>query len=166
MTYEEMTTQHGKNTAALEGDTNAEYNLEELVTELAAAREENRKLQDQLKKTVKAASNAERASAEALRAHTKMVETLTETMRENTALTIERDMWQARARRAAAQAQAAEQVPVYDIRSSLEVADITEAEVRAIRKAIARLHHPDAGGNAERMKMWNASLDRLERRSS
>jgi regulator of replication initiation timing len=94
MTYEEMTTQHDRNTAALEGDTNAEYNLEELVAELAAVREENRKLQDQLKKTVKAASNAERASAEALRAHTKMVETLTETMRENTALTIERDMWQ------------------------------------------------------------------------
>lgn len=35
-------------------------------------------------------------------------------------------------------------------------------EVAAIRKAVARLHHPDAGGDAERMKQWNTALDALE----
>src|ERR1044072_3611961 len=30
--------------------------------------------------------------------------------------------------------------------------DLTLAEVSAIRKAMARLHHPDTGGDAERMK--------------
>jgi hypothetical protein len=41
--------------------------------------------------------------------------------------------------------------------------DLTPAEVGAIRKAMARLHHPDTGGDAERMKAWNAALDPLER---
>jgi hypothetical protein len=36
------------------------------------------------------------------------------------------------------------------------------AEVAAIRKAVARLHHPDTGGDAERMKQWNTALDALE----
>jgi hypothetical protein len=27
---------------------------------------------------------------------------------------------------------------------------------------MARLHHPDVGGDAERMKAWNAVLDPLE----
>ena len=36
-------------------------------------------------------------------------------------------------------------------------------EVSAIRKAMARLHHPDVGGDPERMKLWNAILDPLER---
>ncbi len=40
--------------------------------------------------------------------------------------------------------------------------DITSVEARAIRKAIARLHHPDMGGDAERMKVWNSVLDQLE----
>src|SRR5215213_4914752 len=40
--------------------------------------------------------------------------------------------------------------------------DLTPAEVGAIRKAMARLHHPDTGGDAERMKAWNAALDPLE----
>jgi hypothetical protein len=33
--------------------------------------------------------------------------------------------------------------------------------VNAIRKAMARLHHPDVGGDPERMKAWNAALDRI-----
>lgn len=40
---------------------------------------------------------------------------------------------------------------------------LTPAEIGAIRKLMARLHHPDAGGDAERMKAWNAALDQLER---
>jgi hypothetical protein len=37
------------------------------------------------------------------------------------------------------------------------------ADTRAIRKAMARLHHPDVGGNPDRMKAWNATLDRMIR---
>lgn len=139
----------------------------ELIDSLEAERVQTRKLQDELKKAVKAASNAERASAEALRAHTKMVETLTETMRENTALSIERDMWKARAHRAMAQLEeiAANSGYAHDLSTMLAVPSISQAEARAIRKAIARLHHPDSGGDPERMKMWNASLDQIEQRS-
>jgi hypothetical protein len=35
-------------------------------------------------------------------------------------------------------------------------------EVSAVRKAMARLHHPDTGGDSERLKAWNAALDALE----
>ncbi len=142
-------------------ETPEDHDITSLREELEATRETNRKLQDQLKKAVKAASNAERASAEAMRAHTMMVETLTETMRENTALAIERDMWQSRARRAMALLD----TPTFDVHGSLGVTHITEDEAKAIRKAIARLHHPDSGGDAERMKMWNASLDQIEHHS-
>jgi hypothetical protein len=40
---------------------------------------------------------------------------------------------------------------------------LTDEEVTAIRKAMARLHHPDVGGDPERMKAWNAALDRIGR---
>jgi chromosome segregation ATPase len=141
--------------------TEQEYRL--LLQEIEELREENRKLQDQLKKANKAVTNAERAASEAARAHNKMVETLTETMRENNALTIDRDMWKARAQRASAQTESNDYP--YNIRLPFSIPDISEDEAGVIRKAIARLHHPDFGGNAERMKMWNAALDRLERRT-
>jgi multidrug resistance efflux pump len=154
-------TQHAASNGTL---TSREYQarIAELEAELAAAYATNRQLQDQIKKTTKAASNAERASSEALRAHSKMVETLTETMRENTALTIERDMWRSRAQRLNIPVEP----PVVNVGAMLGMLQMTDEEVNAIRKAIARLHHPDSGGNAERMKLWNASLDRVERRSS
>lgn len=138
-----------------------EYRL--LVAELEAAQMENRRLREQLKKMAKAAEHAERAAAEATRAHAKMVETLTETMRENTALSIERDMWRARAQRSAVRDEPPPPPPEWDVRAVLGVGRITEEEAGAIRKAMARLHHPDSGGNAERMKVWNAALDRIER---
>lgn len=40
--------------------------------------------------------------------------------------------------------------------------DVTPAEAKIIRKAMARMHHPDVGGNEQRMKVWNAVLDRLD----
>ena len=40
--------------------------------------------------------------------------------------------------------------------------ELTAAEVSAIRKAVARIHHPDTGGDSERLKLWNATLDALE----
>ncbi|MBK9710173.1 MAG: hypothetical protein IPO81_02380 [Kouleothrix sp.] len=87
------------------------------------------------------------------RAYNKTVANLMETTRENAALERERDMWRARAERVA--------VPAPFSIGGLTL-DLTPDEVSAIRKAMARLHHPDAGGDAERMKAWNAALDPLE----
>lgn len=133
-------------------DDAASRERELLQRELAEAHSMNRSLVRQLKK-------AQEHAAEAQRAHAKMVATLTETMRENTALMIERDMWKARAIKTAGELPYGG--PTIDL-SGL-VGHITEEEARAIRKAIARLHHPDAGGNAERMKIWNAALDRISK---
>lgn len=88
---------------------------------------------------------------EVARAYNKTVANLMEVTRENAVIEHERDMWRARAEGVAG--------PVN--LGGLTI-DLTPAEVGAIRKAMARLHHPDAGGNAERMKAWNAALDPLE----
>jgi len=130
----------------------AERERELLVHELEEAHTMNRGLLRQLKK-------AQIAAEEAARAHAKMVVTLTETMRENTALTIERDMWRDRALKAGVEMDAPSPIDLGAL-----VGAITEDEANIIRKAMARLHHPDAGGDMERMKAWNAALDRIERR--
>jgi hypothetical protein len=88
---------------------------------------------------------------EIARAYNKTVANLMEITRENALLEHEREMWQARAEGKAT-----------PVTIGLGTLDLTPAEVSAIRKAMARLHHPDAGGNAERMKAWNAALDPLE----
>ncbi|MFO7169060.1 MAG: hypothetical protein DIU80_013645 [Chloroflexota bacterium] len=88
--------------------------------------------------------------AEIARAYEKTVANLMEITRENIQLERERDMWKARAERAA--------LPFKIGGTTLE---LTPAEVSAIRKAMARLHHPDMGGDSERMKLWNAALDPL-----
>ncbi len=124
----------------------------QLRYELEQVQAENRILNRQLKK-------AEEAAAEAKRAHTKMVSTLTETMRENAALEIERDAWKNRAKRSAFDMGNDLQ---RDLRQFPGLSSITEEEARVIRKAMARLHHPDSGGNPERMKAWNAVLDMIE----
>lgn len=90
--------------------------------------------------------------AETARAYNMTVANLVEATRENNLLARERDMWKARAEGTA--------TPFKFGKGTLE---LTPAEVGAIRKAIARLHHPDAGGDAERMKLWNAALDPLDR---
>jgi hypothetical protein len=129
--------------------------LELLRRELNDAHALIRSLRRQLEKALAAAQEAQRA-------HAKMVETLTETMRENTILCHERDMWRARAQRLEASLHEEQRSKaVIDI-SSL-AGQISEDEVNAIRKAMARLHHPDVGGDPERMKAWNAALDRLFR---
>lgn len=125
-----------------------------LRDELKEAHATNRALLRQLKK-------AQEATDEARRAHTKMVTTLTETMRENTLLTLERDMWKNRAERTLHDPEK----QAVSIGTLLELIALTDEEVSAIRKAMARLHHPDSGGRTERMKMWNAMLDRLEHES-
>ncbi len=126
--------------------------FEALQRELFEAHAMNRGLLRQLKK-------AQEAAAEAQRAHAKMVTTLTETMRENTTLIIERDTWKARAQRNDLRDDSEFYGPPVDIHALAE--QITEDEANAIRKAIARLHHPDLGGDPERMKAWNAALDRV-----
>lgn len=89
--------------------------------------------------------------AETVRAHDKTVANLVEAGRENTALERDRDMWRSRAEGAT--------MPFKIGGLTLE---LTPAEVSAIRKAMARLHHPDTGGDVERMKAWNAALDPLD----
>lgn len=95
---------------------------------------------------------------EIARAYNKTVANLTEIARQNTILEHERavlehdrDLWRARAE------QTARPLGIGGL-----TLDLTPDEVGAIRKAMARLHHPDAGGDAERMKLWNAALDPLE----
>lgn len=88
------------------------------------------------------------------RAYNMTVSNLVEITRENASLTRERDIWKARA----------DGVPI-TFKAGMGLPDLTAAEVGAIRKAMARLHHPDAGGDTERMKMWNAMLDPIERKA-
>ncbi len=88
---------------------------------------------------------------EIARAYNKTVANLMEITRENALLEHERDMWKSRVDTAAMP------FAIGGLRL-----DLTPAEVSAIRKAMARLHHPDAGGDVERMKAWNAALDPLD----
>jgi diadenosine tetraphosphatase ApaH/serine/threonine PP2A family protein phosphatase len=88
---------------------------------------------------------------ECLRAYNKTVANLTEIVRANMLLERELDEWRRKGERAG--------VPVQI--GGLGIS-LTADEVSAIRKAMARLHHPDTGGDAERMKLWNAALDPLE----
>ena len=117
-----------------------------LQNELAQAHSTIRTLMRQIKKE-------QDRHAEISRAYTKTVANLVETMRENTALTRECELLRAQVHTQAGTTD--EQLGTLDL-------PLTAAEVGAIRKAMARLHHPDAGGDIERMKVWNAALDRLE----
>lgn len=87
--------------------------------------------------------------SEATRAYKLTVANLVEITRQNALLEYERDMWQARAEGRPAP-------------FKLDSLTLTPEEISAIRKAMARLHHPDTGGDAERMKLWNAALDPLD----
>lgn len=122
----------------------AESDLAWLQRELEEARKTIRSLLQQI-------SKAQAGCREAARAYNATVSSLMELTRENAALERERDLWRTHAER--------ESGSYTDHGRTL---DLTPAEVSAIRKAMARLHHPDAGGDAERMKAWNAALDPLE----
>lgn len=128
-----------------------ERECELLRRELEEAHKLNRGLLRQLKKTQEAVTEAQRA-------HAKMVVTLTETMRENMALTNERDTWKARALKYTLDQE--RDGLIFDTGGL--IGHMSEDEINAIRKAMARLHHPDTGGNPDRMKAWNAALDRFE----
>jgi hypothetical protein len=89
--------------------------------------------------------------AEIVRAYNMTVANLVEATRENTLLTRELDQLRTRA------VQGTRPLTIGG-----EAMQLTPAEVSAIRKAMARLHHPDVGGDSERMKAWNVVLDPLE----
>jgi hypothetical protein len=112
--------------------------------ELDEARKTIRKLLRQL--------DQERSrSNEIARAYDLTVANLVAITRENAALERERDHWRTHA--------LGKPAPFKTDAGALE---LTAAEVSAIRKAVARIHHPDTGGDSERLKLWNATLDALE----
>lgn len=88
--------------------------------------------------------------AETAEAYTKTVTNMVAVARENALLTHELERLKRGAQPAGAAATAS--LPF----------DVTPNEAKVIRKAMARLHHPDVGGDEQRMKVWNALLDRLD----
>ncbi|NJN18511.1 MAG: hypothetical protein HC822_20770 [Oscillochloris sp.] len=100
----------------------------------------------------RAAVKAEARYQELARAYAKTVENLTQANSSCSALEIERDMWRERAEC---------RPTVASI--SAGAMQLSSAEIAALRKAMARLHHPDVGGDAARMQAWNSLLDSLER---
>jgi hypothetical protein len=116
-----------------------------LQSELAHAHRTIRSMLRQLEK-------ARAAHAEAERAHRMTVENLVRTTGECALLERERDTWKRRA----------EEREASTILIGNGGVQLTSAEIGAIRKAMARLHHPDLGGDPERMKLWNMLLDPLE----
>ncbi len=97
------------------------------------------------------ARKAEAGSAELARAYQLTVANLVKTTSACAMLERERDEWRQRA------ASHEDGPSMFGGRLAL-----TAAEIGALRKTMARLHHPDAGGDVERMKAWNTLLDTLE----
>jgi len=125
-------------------DLGDEQAAESLSHELEQARRTIRRLERELRK-------ARQRIDEIGRAYQLTVDNLVRTSGACAVLEHERDTWRWRA----------------EARSSDTVLHaggivIQPDEIAAIRKAVARLHHPDAGGDAERMKQWNTALDALE----
>jgi hypothetical protein len=87
---------------------------------------------------------------EIARAYKLTVDNLVEVTRQNHEIERERDSHRARV----------EAVSV--IRLGDGALTLTSDEISAMRRAMARLHHPDTGGDARRMQLWNAALDALE----
>lgn len=85
-------------------------------------------------------------------AYEQMKANIMEMNREFATVERERDMWRQRA----------EQQGVLEWHEAMP--NLTPDEISAIRRAMARLHHPDQGGDSERMKEWNKVLDRLDKK--
>lgn len=85
-------------------------------------------------------------------AYEQMKANIMEMNREFATVERERDMWRQRA----------EQQGVLEWHEAMP--HLTPDEISAIRRAMARLHHPDQGGDSERMKEWNKVLDRLDKK--
>lgn len=85
-------------------------------------------------------------------AYEQMKANIMEMNREFATVERERDLWRQRA----------EQQGVLEWHEAMP--NLTPDEISAIRRAMARLHHPDQGGDSERMKEWNKVLDRLDKK--
>jgi hypothetical protein len=117
--------------------------------ELAWLQQELSEAHKTIRSLLRQLSKEQARHAETARAYNLTVANLVEATRQNALLEHERDMWRTRAE--------GRQAPFV-----LDALTLTPEEVGAIRKAMARLHHPDTGGDAERMKLWNAALDPLD----
>ncbi len=115
-----------------------------LESELAEAQAQVRRLTRELKKE-------QQRLTETAEAYNKTVKNLVRTVHENTVLRYEYERLKQRA----------PEEPKLSSPMMLGMA-VTRIEVAAIRKAIARLHHPDVGGDQVRMQAWNVALDQLE----
>ena len=115
-----------------------------LERDLAEAQTEIRRLTRELKKH-------QQRLAETAEAYNKTVSNLVRTVHENTVLRYEYERLKQRTPDLV-------QGPAPIVLGL----HLTRIEVAAIRKAIARLHHPDVGGDAARMQAWNVVLDQVE----
>jgi chromosome segregation ATPase len=88
---------------------------------------------------------------EVTRAYNLTVANLVELTHDHRALQRECEIWKTRAQSSTA-----------PLSVGNGMLNLLPSEVSAIRKAMARLHHPDTGGDSERLKNWNAALDALE----
>ena len=118
---------------------------ERLESDLAEAQAQVRRLSRDLKKE-------QQRLAETAEAYTKTVSNLVRTVHENTVLRYEYERLKLRAPETGAECSEPQLLGL----------SLTRNEVAAIRKAIARLHHPDVGGDTARMQAWNVALDRIE----
>jgi len=115
-----------------------------IENELSEAQAEVRRLTRDLKKE-------KQRITETSEAYAKMVANLVRTVHENTVLRYECERLKRRGIEGDDQS-----IP------NLLGFELTRSEVAAIRKAVARIHHPDAGGDIGRMQAWNVMLDKLE----
>jgi hypothetical protein len=83
-------------------------------------------------------------------AYEQMKQNIIEINREQAMVERERNMWRMRAEQ-------------QGMISSDNLPVLTSDEINAIRRAMARIHHPDRGGDIDRMKLWNKLLDTLEK---
>lgn len=132
----------GPRRSCVEEEAGSARTLEDLQRELDEARATIRRLTRELAK--------ERARhAETSEAYNKTVSNMVAIARENTLLENELARLKRHLRH--------QETPSV----TLLGLELTPSEARAIRKAMARLHHPDVGGDERRMKAWNAALDRI-----
>ncbi|MDP9309611.1 MAG: hypothetical protein M3R24_01725 [Chloroflexota bacterium] len=127
-----------------EQETMRARTMGELQRQLDEAQAELRRVSRELRKE-------QMRHAETAEAYTKTVTNMVEISRENALLSHELD----RLRRTAPRQARSRAVDFHGI-------DLTPGEAKAIRKAMARLHHPDVGGDEQRMKIWNVVLDQLD----
>lgn len=114
-----------------------------LERDLTDAQNEIRRLGRELKKH-------QQRLAETAEAYNKTVSNLVRTVHENTILRYEYERLKQRTPDT--------QLPGPTVMGL----NLTRIEVAAIRKAIARVHHPDVGGDSARMQAWNVVLDQIE----